>query len=566
MPGGLPGRLNDRGVWAAKGYLRWQPPETEMDFIFNIHGSRLNQLSNAGQAIGTGGNFFGGSTRLGYVDPDIKNLIGSAVSAGVADVQDVVGNILARNLDSQPYRGDFNRVGDTILDSWGTYLEASIPIGDARLRSVTGYEWYDRFRDTDTDYTPNVIFERIEKDTAWQVTQDLQLKGELDETPLKWTTGVFYLMQKLKSESELFTFPSALNRPQEFTEDIYSLGMYAMFDWEFLDDFTLHAGARYNWEQKSFDLLLERNDFPKRQATWSAPTGTVSLRYRFSDRVNIYWKYNRGWKSGHFNASTTTGRETPNAEPETIDAFEIGTAGTWFDGRLYFDLSLFYYGYEDYQVFIVENILGSFPTLKIVNANNAEVYGLETTLRVEPIDRLIVTGRFGWLQSEFLDFTNERIIQTNGGVVGDPPIPIANQLSSVADFTGNRLINSPPFKASISIQYTIPVGRFGQIIPFYDTAWSDDIFFDASEGRGSPNFAGETTLPEFAIGQRAYWIHNLRLTYRLPTGNMEIAGWVRNLSNQVFKSYAFDASNFFDLTLHFPGQPRTYGGSISFAW
>ena len=287
VPGGLPGRLNDRGVWAAKGYLRWQPPETEMDFIFNIHGSRLNQLSNAGQAIGTGGNFFGGSTRLGYVDPDIKDLIGSAVGAGVADVQDVVENILARNLDSQPYRGDFNRVGDTILDSWGTYLEASIPIGDARLRSVTGYEWYDRFRDTDTDYTPNVIFERIEKDTAWQVTQDLQLKGELDETPLKWTTGVFYLMQKLKSESELFTFPSALNRPQEFTEDIYSLGMYAMFDWEFLDDFTLHAGARYNWEQKSFDLLLERNDFPKRQATWSAPTGTVSLRYRFSEMLRL---------------------------------------------------------------------------------------------------------------------------------------------------------------------------------------------------------------------------------------------------------------------------------------
>jgi iron complex outermembrane receptor protein len=226
---------------------------------------------------------------------------------------------------------------------------------------------------------------------------------------------------------------------------------------------------------------------------------------------------------------------------------------------------MFYYGYEDYQVFIVENSLGNFPQLQIINANNAEVYGLEAALRMEPVDGLVVNGRFAWLESVFLDFTNESVVQTDGGI-GPDGISISSQLSKVADFSGNRLINSPQFTASFSVAYTISLGRFGQLIPLYDASWSDDIFFDASEGEGQPNFLNQTELPENAIGQRAFWLHNLRLSYRLPDGRMEISTWVRNVTDQVYKTYSFDASTFSKVTLHFPGMPRTYGGSISFSW
>jgi iron complex outermembrane receptor protein len=193
------------------------------------------------------------------------------------------------------------------------------------------------------------------------------------------------------------------------------------------------------------------------------------------------------------------------------------------------------------------------------------VYGLEAALRAEPVDGLVLNGRFAWLESVFLDFTNESIVLTDGGV-GPGGIPISSQLSKVADFSGNRLINSPQFKASGSVMYTLDMGRFGQLIPFYDFSWSDDIFFDASAGEGQPNFAGETEFPKNAIGQRAFWLHNLRLTYRLPNGQMEISAWVRNLTDEVYKTYAFDASTFSNVTLHFPGLPRTYGGSINLSW
>ncbi len=70
-------------------------------------------------------------------------------------------------------------------------------------------------------------------------------------------------------------------------------------------------------------------------------------------------------------------------------------------------------------------------------------------------------------------------------------------------------------------------------------------------------------LPEDTLGQRAYWLHNLRLAYRTPGGNVEIAGWVRNLENKAYKTFAFDGSTFRNTTIYFVGDPRTYGVSVS---
>ena len=109
------------------------------------------------------------------------------------------------------------------------------------------------------------------------------------------------------------------------------------------------------------------------------------------------------------------------------------------------------------------------------------------------------------------------------------------------------------------------MGRWGALIPRYDFSWTDDVFFDPSEGRGVPALAAASSIPfsKYAIGQPAYWVHNARLGYRTGVGNIEISAWVRNLTNEVYKTYVADSSvNFFSL-LNWVGEPRTYGGSIS---
>ena len=76
MPAGLPDKVNDKDSWAARALLRFLPPDTDMDFLLNVHGAKLDQLSRLGQAIGTGGSigarpgFFGGDTDT-YRQPEI---------------------------------------------------------------------------------------------------------------------------------------------------------------------------------------------------------------------------------------------------------------------------------------------------------------------------------------------------------------------------------------------------------------------------------------------------------------------------------------------------------------
>jgi iron complex outermembrane receptor protein len=580
--------VNDAGNWAARGQLRFQPPGTEMDWLLNAHGSRLDQQSTLGQAIGTQGGFFGGGTSAGYRDPDIVEMNLALIAKFAAEnpdlppgdpiitdlAADALATELARDLDIRPYRGDYSRVGQTQLDTWGVFLRGDWSIGPVDFTTISGYETYERSREQDQDFTPDQLFESVSSDEAWQLSQELKLGGELREHPFRWEIGGYYLMEQLESSQLSLLRQSFADISRVYEQDLWSFGVFAGFGWDFLDDFTLEGGVRYNWERKDFDFTLTQPNLllfgvpltsrVVTDATWQAPTGTLSLTYHFGEDVSVYWKYSRGWKGGHFNAVAQKIENLQPVEPETIDAFEVGLRGRWLDGRVGLGLSLFYYSYTDYQVFIVEDAVGAPPTYQIVNANDAEVYGGELDVRAEPIDGLVLSGRFGWLESQFLDFTNDLFRSVPD--FDDQGRPIEKNLPVTVNYSGNRLINSPQFKASFAAEWTVDLGRWGALIPRYDFAWSDDIFFDPSEGLGSLNAKGETVLPEYAVGQRAFWLHNAQLAYRTPEGNIELTGWVLNFMDKTYKTFAFDASTFSDVVINFVGEPRTYGVSVSVAW
>ena len=562
LPDGLPDGVNDLGNWAARGVFRFQPPGAEMDWLLNLHGSRVDQLSTLGQAYGTRDNDqLGSPTGSGYLEPDSQEWqLDEGWSA------EKLGRELALHLDPRPYSGDYNRVGDTILDTWGATLKGDWSIGPVTLTSVSNYETYDRKRSTDQDFTPDILFESDSQDDAWQYFQHLGAHGELSEAPFRWDLGGFYLMEDLNFEDTSLFQNGGSQVDRIYTQKLYSYGVYAGFAWDFLDDFTLEGGVRWNWDRKDFDLtVLNRTstNITSQQLIGSSPTGQLTLNYRFNEEVSAYWKFTHGWKPGTINsiavvcnAEQQSGCAVTVADPETIDSWETGLRGTWLDGRVQTGSSLFYYKYTDYQVFVVKDATGAPPTLQIVNANDAQVYGAELDLRVEPLadlvppefEGLILTARAGWLESQFIDFSTTRTVFGQSG-------PIEVEI----DLSGNQLINSPRFKASGGAEWTFDLGRWGALIPRYDFAWTADIFFDANEGRGAPNLVGQTVLPEYAVGQRRYWLHNVRLVYRVPEGNIEIGGWCRNLTDQVYKTYGFDASAFGNVVINFVGEPRTYG-------
>jgi iron complex outermembrane receptor protein len=235
-----------------------------------------------------------------------------------------------------------------------------------------------------------------------------------------------------------------------------------------------------------------------------------------------------------------------------IDAFAVGLRGAWFNGRLGANFSAFHYNYENYQIFTARQVVDSPPEFVVINASNAEVYGAELDLVARPLPGLYLQARLAWLKSQFLDFTqiNQSLKE---GVV----------FTAESQNTGNPLLNSPEYKVSLTAEQTVPLGRFGTLTARWDGAWTDDTNYDATNGMGAPNIFNEQFLPEGTIAQKAFWLHNVRLAYRTPSGGLEIAGWVRNVEDTVYKTFAFDGSGIQETTIYFLGEPRTFGVTVT---
>jgi iron complex outermembrane receptor protein len=221
--------------------------------------------------------------------------------------------------------------------------------------------------------------------------------------------------------------------------------------------------------------------------------------------------------------------------------------------------SLFYYSYENYQIFTATQFLGGNPEFVILNANDAEVYGSEVEAVARPWEGGVLDFRFAWLQSQFLDFVKrDQFLSTHGGQ------DLINFRET--QYAGNPLLNSPKFKVSMTADQRFNLGRYGSIGFRYDVVWTDTTYFDPTKGGGLGNLQGEQFLPDDTIAQPAYWLHGIRVSWRDSDELIEVAGWVRNIANTPYKAFAFDGSSFRTTTIYFVGDPRTYGVSLNFGF
>ncbi len=56
---------------------------------------------------------------------------------------------------------------------------------------------------------------------------------------------------------------------------------------------------------------------------------------------------------------------------------------------------------------------------------------------------------------------------------------------------------------------------------------------------------------------------NPRLAFTTPNDMVEVAGWVRNLTDEVYYADTIDLTNFQQSVLYIVGDPRTYGISLT---
>ena len=262
------------------------------------------------------------------------------------------------------------------------------------------------------------------------------------------------------------------------------------------------------------------------------------------DSLNMYLKYGRGMKGGHFNAGLTIQSNVSQkqridpVEPEFLHSLELGFKSRWFQDRLIVNFAFFRYWYEDLQVFDFTNEVGELPIQQLLNAD-ANVMGAELEIQARPLPGLMLQFGGGWLDSEFVDFVVFKATSQPRGVGSTVEF----------DYSGNPLISAPEWSISGIVEYTLPLLGYGSLVPQYDVSYRSKVYLDPQ--KVDP------------ISQDPYWVHNARLAYRTPDGRFELAGWVENFMDKRYKIDSFDLSLGQETILEVWNEPRMYGFTLS---
>jgi iron complex outermembrane receptor protein len=244
---------------------------------------------------------------------------------------------------------------------------------------------------------------------------------------------------------------------------------------------------------------------------WSATTGTTGVQFRPNDDQLLYLRYSRGYKAGSFNAGNVI--PDPTADPEFIDAYELGWKGG-IGSRFTIESSAFFYNWHDMQVPLTVVQAGA-SREDLINLAEVEIYGAEFESHWEPVDNLYMLLSYAYLHTEIKEgccFTSPV----------DPAavLPGASRVAFDAvsgswsqDLAGNPLPQSPEHRVTFNASYMWNFDA-GTLIPSLTYIWRDEAYNGIFE-------TPQTVAP-------AWDQVDLRLTYRTSDDRATIIGFVRN--------------------------------------
>jgi len=550
VPDDVTAKVNNVDDWAGRGLLRLQPANGS-DWTFNVHGGRNRAQARSFQMLAaevftdTGEFRLGGTDTDTYADPDTVFFDGTT---RIAPDEPEDGDV---------YAGDYNLTGPELLDRLGANLTGEIPAGNWSIRSITAYEWNERFVQSNVDSNPYIGLQVEFGNTSWQASQDLKAFWD-GGGAWTWLFGLNFLFEDLDVLNDFRLAPAVINR-QDYAQQTFYGAPYGYFTWEVSEALSLEGGLRWNVEHKDYEITAAllgsgaASATRTTEASSNAPSGDISINYHAFADANFYAKYSRGWKGPQINGNilctacedVAAGLVSPVA-PETVHALEMGLKSSWLDNRLRVNTAAFYYDYEDIQIFQVRNSTGGAPVQTLVNANDADIYGVELEIQSRPLDGwapeflegLLVFTSFAYLESRYTDF-----LQVRDEVVG------SDVVERIDNFSGNQLINAPRFAFSGYAQWDFLLGRYGALVPRFDWSFKDQVFF--SPANIDP------------VSQDAFWLLNARLAYRTPNDMIELAGWVRNVTDEIYRLDVIDLSRFQKSIIYAFGVPRTYGVTLS---
>ncbi len=215
-------------------------------------------------------------------------------------------------------------------------------------------------------------------------------------------------------------------------------------------------------------------------------------------------------------------------------AYEIGIKSNGLDNRLSVNGAVFYYDYQDVQLFSAFTNAAGGSVQRLNNGGDADILGAEAEIVYLPTDAWELSANVGWLDHELTDF---QVDPTQPPIPGIPGPPDAN---------GNKLANTPDFNFTGTVKYVWNLDK-GDIAFRSNFYYQSEVFIE--------------TFNQPFLSQDSDWLIDANITFTSGDGIYEFGIWGQNLTDEerLTSGFPFGQSG---LNFVIPNQPRRYGVSF----
>jgi len=500
-------------------------PSEQLDMLFNFHSRSYEGTSSIFRA--------------------------NIISAG--------SNDLNENYDRDKVWYDAGDDNPQEYDADGWSLNVNYDFGAFTLTSITAMETADGRSKGDIDggfgspFAPTMgpgtlRFDAVTEDKMKgleQFTQEIRFASNGNDD-LTWQTGFFYFDSSFNVETIDGFLGASEVKHENTTWAVFGQSTYALSDVT-----TLVAGIRYTEDEKSLDVVGERNvggspfaglEFrPEPIDHVKVDDGQWSWEFMANHRVtNDFSVYGR--VSNGFRAQSIQGRDVnffgnpSTAEAETIMSYEVGFKSDLLDRTLRLNGAAFYYNIDDIQLTAVG---GNGNLIGLTNAGEGVGYGFELDAEYRATENLTLTAGFSLNKTELQD--DDLLIQTCGSVVNgstewtctptDPVTPrtVGTDTFYDAKVDGNPFPNAPETILTATARYAVPMGDDGEMFLYGDYSYQGEtsLFIYQTE-----EFV---TDGQFELG--------LRIGYVNYDSDYEVALFGRNITDEDNLKAAIDFNN-----------------------
>jgi iron complex outermembrane receptor protein len=300
--------------------------------------------------------------------------------------------------------------------------------------------------------------------TVKQQSAEVKIVSPADLT-VSWLAGVFYSDTNV-DEFYIRSLPPA-GLDVHVVPDTKTADLYARSTWKFMPTTSLVTGLRFNHDEitNRYNQYVSVGVSPPTYTSISSNdsntvVGDVALKQQFTDKVMGYLSYSRGYSPEAYNTSavlTSNAPQTPVGK-ESINSYELGVKGSFFDRTLTLNADVFDTVYTDYQIQSYAYQPGELtPPLNLSSVGKARTRGAEvaTEWLATPLTRLTLSAAY--IDAKFVTYTGAPCYGLQTAAEGCLTEVINGQPTPAQNVSGDTMPNSPKFKATFGAEQRVPL-------------------------------------------------------------------------------------------------------------